>query len=158
VSKATLYSRFPNKDEIFRAVCERMAQLQRRAFANALAAPDRTVDDRVVAAVVGKHRLTFDLVRTSPHAEDLFSHKAQLAGELFAHAEEAMVRDLATALGEDAVLRPSAPRLARALFFGSGELAARCATAAELDAEVTAFVTVHLAGARATAAKTPRRR
>jgi AcrR family transcriptional regulator len=151
IAKATLYSRFGNKDELFMAVCSRMADLTSRAFGDALTVAGRTVDERVLAAILAKHRLTFTLVRTSPHAEDLFSHKAQLAGDLFEQAEDAMLRQLAAVLAEDSTFRASASRLARALLYASGELAARTLTLAELEAELTAFVTVHLAGVRALA-------
>jgi AcrR family transcriptional regulator len=155
VSKATLYSRFRNKDELFLAVCSRMADLTSRAFGDALASQGQAVDQRVLSAVLAKHRLTFSLVRTSPHAEDLFTHKAQLAGDLFERADNAMLVQLAAVLAEDSALRPSAPQLAWALFFASGELAARSTTMAGLESELEAFVTVHLAGARALAGTTP---
>jgi AcrR family transcriptional regulator len=155
VSKATLYSRFRNKDELFLAVCTRMAHLTSRAFGDALAVAGQTVDQRVLSAVLAKHRLTFTLVRTSPHAEDLFTHKAQLAGDLFEQADNALLTQLAAVLAEDAALQQSAPQLARALLFASGELAARSTTIAELESELGAFVMVHLAGARALARTPP---
>jgi AcrR family transcriptional regulator len=155
VSKVTLYSRFRNKDELFLAVCARMASLTSRAFADALAMQGQTIDQRAVSAVLAKHRLTFTLVRTSPHAEDLFTHKAQLAGDLFERADNALLTQLAAVLAEDSALRPSAPQLARALLFASGELAARSSTMPALESELEAFVTVHLAGARALAGATP---
>jgi AcrR family transcriptional regulator len=156
VAKPTLYSRFRNKDDLFLAVCSRMADLTSRAFGDALAMRGQSVDERALSAVLAKHRLTLALVRTSPHAEDLFSHKAQLAGDLFEQADDALLHQLAGVLAEDSTLSPSAPQLARALFFASGELAARSLTMAELESELTAFVTVHLAGARALARATPR--
>ena len=148
VSKATLYSRFRNKDELFLAVCSRMADLTSRVFGDALAAPGQAVDQRVLSAVLAKHRLTFTLVRSSPHAEDLFTRKAQLAGDLFERADHALLTQLAAVLAEDSALRSSSSQLARALLFASGELAARSTTVTELESELTAFVTVHLAGAR----------
>jgi AcrR family transcriptional regulator len=155
VAKATLYTRFRNKDDLFLAVCSRMAGLTSRAFSDALAVPGQDVDERALSAVLAKHRLTFTLVRTSPHAEDLFSAKAQLAGDLFERADDTLLGQLAGVLAEDPTLRPSAAQLARALFFASGELAARSPTMTELESELTAFVTVHLAGARALARTTP---
>jgi AcrR family transcriptional regulator len=155
VSKATLYSRFRNKDELFLAVCSRMAELTSREFGDALAMQGQTVDERALSAVLAKHRLTFALVRSSPHAEDLFTHKALLAGDLFEQADNTLLTQLAGVLAEDSALRPSAPQLARALFFASGELAARSSTMAELESELEAFATVHLAGARALARTSP---
>lgn len=155
VSKATLYSRYRNKDELFLAVCSRMADLTSRAFGDALAADGQDVDERILSAVLAKHRLTFTLVRTSPHAEDLFTHKAKLAGDLFERADNALLTQLTAVMAEDGALQPSAPQLARALLFASGELAARSTTMAELESELEAFVIVHLAGARALAGTPP---
>jgi AcrR family transcriptional regulator len=155
VSKATLYSRYRNKDELFLAVCSRMADLTSRAFGDGLAADGQDVDQRILSAVLAKHRLTFTLVRTSPHAEDLFTHKAKLAGDLFERADNALLTQLIAVLGEDGALQPSAPQLARALLFASGELAARSTTMADLESELESFVIVHLAGARALAGTPP---
>jgi hypothetical protein len=66
-----------------------------------------------------------------------------------------LLTQLAAVLAEDSALRPSAPQLARALLFASGELAARSSTMPALESELEAFVTVHLAGARALAGATP---
>ena len=151
VSKATLYSHFRNKDELFLGVCSRMALLLGHAFGEALATPQQTLDERILAAMLAKHRLTYTLVRSSPHAEELFSHKAQLAGDLFARADGVMLQQLTEALRRDSLLRPSAQQLARALFFGTGELAARSSSIERLESDLTAFVAVHLAGARALA-------
>jgi AcrR family transcriptional regulator len=155
VSKVTVYSHFQNKEDLFLAVCSRMARITGLAFGEALSAPGSSVDERIAAAILAKHRLTFTLVRTSPHAEDLFSHKARLAGDVFAQADEEMVRQLAQALESDDAFRPSAGQLARALFFGSAELAARSAGITELEADLRAFVIVHLAGARVLAGGVP---
>jgi AcrR family transcriptional regulator len=149
VSKASLYSRYKNKDELFVDVCRRMAHFSSRAFAGPLLAPDQSANDRILSAILAKHHLTFTLVRTSPHAEDLFSCKAQLAGGIFARADQAMLKQLTDVLGELPAYRPSAGQLARALFFGSGELAARSTDVTTLETDLRAFVTVHLAGARA---------
>jgi hypothetical protein len=46
----------------------------------------------------------------------LFSHKAQLAGDLFEQADDALLQRLAEVLAEDSTLKPSAPQLAWALF------------------------------------------
>jgi AcrR family transcriptional regulator len=147
VSKATLYHHFGNKDELYQAVCERMAQLGLRSFTDALGGPG-TLEQRVAAAVIAKHRLTFTLVRSSPHAEDLFSHKAQLAGELFERASDEMVAHLVDALRAEPELRSRAAQLARVIFFGSAGLAEHIEAVSELESELGAFVALYLAGAR----------
>lgn len=150
VAKATLYSYFGNKDELFVAVANRMALLLVRAVAEALQRRAK-LDERIAAAIVTRHRLAQELVHASPHAEEIYSTKAKLAGAIFAEAEQEMVARLTEALREDAKLKPGAERLARALYHGSAAIAARCASADVLEAELGAFVMTHLAGARALA-------
>lgn len=150
VSKATLYSYFSNKDELFIAVSSRMAEGLRTGFANALApAEGKTLDERVAAAIIARRGSLFSYMASSPHAEDLISHKHQLAGDIFVRADEAMLRLLTTALREDSTLRSSAARLARALFYGSAQLGTHSTSRAGMEADLDAFVTTHLVGARA---------
>lgn len=157
VSKATLYSYFKNKDELYIAVCARMARLGVRTFDEALAAgPD--VDSRVVDAVVAQQRLSLELALSSPHAEDLFTRKAQLAGDLFEAADQRILQRLTAVLKEDTALRPKAAQLARAIFYGSKGLAAEVHSVDELATELRAFISVHLRGARTAAASPDRRR
>jgi hypothetical protein len=56
-------------------------------------------------------------------------------------------------MAEDPELSLNATQLARALYFGSGELAHRSQTAAEMETELNAFATTHLAGVRALATR-----
>jgi AcrR family transcriptional regulator len=155
VAKATLYSHFKNKDELYLAVCARMARILRGAVEEALSKPDAPLDARLVEAVIAKQRPIFSLVRGSPHAAELFSYTHSLAREIFAELDLAILQMLRAAMSTDAQLAPNAEQLARALYFGSGELAHRSAGAAEMEMELRAFATVHLAGVRALARSQP---
>lgn len=148
VAKATLYGQVRNKDELFRAVCERMALRMTRSFVGELRAEHRTVDARVRAAILGKQQLMLALVRGSPHSSE-FSHHAYLAGDLFAETDRGLIDALAAVLAEDPRLAGDAHALARSLFFGSGGIAAELTSAAELERAVVGFVAIQLAGARA---------
>jgi AcrR family transcriptional regulator len=150
VAKATLYSYFKNKDELFLAVCARMASLLRGAVEQALK-PDTPLDARLSEAVIAKHRMIFTLVRGSAHAAELFSYTHSMAGEVFAELDSVILEMLRAAMAEDPELSPNARQLARALYFGSADLAHRSSTAAEMEAELNAFAATHLAGARARA-------
>lgn len=155
VAKATLYSYFRNKDELFIAVSARIAEGHRAGFTAALAnAAGKTLDERVAAAIVGRRASLFTYMASSPHAEDLISHKHQLAGDIFVRSDEFMLRLLTSALREDSVLKPSAARLARALFYGSAQIGVNSASRTALEADLEAFVMTHLAGARALADRT----
>ncbi len=77
VAKATLYSYFKNKDELYMAVCARMARILRGSVEQALMKPDTPLDERLADAVVAKHRPVFTLVRASPHADGIADLHAQ---------------------------------------------------------------------------------
>jgi AcrR family transcriptional regulator len=149
VAKATLYSYFKNKDELYLAVCARMARLLRGAVEQALLKADASLDARLADAVIAKQRPIFALVRGSAHAAELFSYTHSMAHEIFADLDAAILDMLRAAMAADPVLSPHAAQLARALYFGSGELAHRSQTAAEMETELNAFATTHLAGVRA---------
>lgn len=148
VAKATLYSYFKNKDELFLAVCARMARLLRGGVEQALMKPDAALDARLADAVIAKHRPIFALVRGSAHAAELFSYTHSMAGEIFADLDAAILDMLGAAMSEDPELSPYAEQLARALYFGSEVLAKRSETADAMEVELHAFAATHLAGAR----------
>jgi AcrR family transcriptional regulator len=151
VAKATLYSYFKNKDELYMAVCARMARILRGSVEAALMKPDTPLDERLAEAVVAKHRPVFTLVRGSPHATELFSYTHSMAGEIFANLDTEMLEMLKKALAGDPELAPNAEQLARALYFGSAALANKSETTAQMELELSAFARAHLAGAHALA-------
>jgi AcrR family transcriptional regulator len=156
VSKVTLYSYFKNKDELFLAVCKRMAKLLLGAVNRALREPKTPLDARLASAVIAKHEMVFALVRGSPHAAELFSSKDALAGDVFAELDLEILAALENAIAEHPAFAPRAGRLSRALYFGSADLAARCDGAAAMRDDVADFIAVHLAGARALGRKKSR--
>ncbi len=139
----------------FRAVTmelvAREANVAKATLYQALMKPDAPLDARVADAVIAKHRPIFALVRGSPHAAELFSYTHSMAGEIFKDLDAVILDMLRAAMAEDPELSPSAKQLARALYFGSADLANRSASAAEMEAELSAFAATHLAGARALA-------
>jgi AcrR family transcriptional regulator len=151
VAKATLYSYFKNKDELFLAVCARMAQLLRGSVEQALTKPDTPLDARLTDAVIAKQRPIFALVRGSTHAAELFTYTHSMAGEIFSNLDAAIVEMLRAAMAGDPELSPNSIQLARALYYGSAELARRSGSAAEMETELNAFAATHLAGVRALA-------
>jgi AcrR family transcriptional regulator len=148
VAKATLYSYFKNKDELYVAVCARMARILRGSVEQALTKPDTPLDERLADAMVAKHRPVFTLVRASPHAAELFSYTHSMAGEIFANLDLEMLGMFRAAMTEDPGLRRNAEQLARALYFGSAPLANRSETTAQMESEVGGFARAYLAGAR----------
>ena len=154
VAKATLYSYFKNKDELYMAVCARMARILRASVEQALMKPDTSLDERLAEAIVAKHRPVFALVRGSPHAAELFTYTHSMAGEIFANLDVEMLGMLRDAMAGDPELAPTADQLARALYFGSSALANKNETTAQMEQELGAFGRALLAGARALARAT----
>ena len=148
VAKATLYSYFKNKDELYIAVCTRMADILRNSVVQALAKPDTSLDERLADAIVAKHLPVFTLVRASPHATELFSYTHSMAGEIFANLDVEVIEMLRAAMAHDPELKPTAEQLARALYFGAASLAMRSETTAQMQLEVGAFARAQLAGTR----------
>jgi AcrR family transcriptional regulator len=148
VAKATLYSYFRNKDELYMEVCARMARILRDAVEQALMKPDTPLDQRLADAVVAKHRPVFTLVRASPHAAELLTYTHSMAGEIFANLDLEMLDMLRAAMADDPELARSAEQLARALYFGSAPLASRSETTAQMEQEVGAFARAYLTGIR----------
>jgi AcrR family transcriptional regulator len=151
VAKATLYSYFKNKDELFIAVSARMAQILLNAVQQALANPAASLQERLTDAVLAKQRLIFTLVRGSPHAAELFSYTHALAGDVFAELDNEVLLRLSETLATDPRLAPNAGQLGRALYFGSADLCRRCETWDAAEQELRHFIAVHLAGALALA-------
>ena len=148
VAKATLYSYFKNKDELYVEVCARMARILRGSVEQALMKPDTALDERLADAVVAKHRPVFTLVRASPHAAELLTYTHSMAGEIFANLDVEMQDTLRKAIAEDPQLGRNAEQVARALYFGSAPLASRSESTAQMEQEVGAFARAYLAGAR----------
>jgi AcrR family transcriptional regulator len=148
VAKATLYSYFKNKDELYVAVCARMARILRGSVEQALMKPDSPLDERLADAVVAKHRPVFTLVRASPHAAELLTYTHSMAGEIFANLDLEMLDMFRSAMADDPQLGPNADQLARALYFGSAPLASRSESTVQMEQELGAFARAHLAGAR----------
>jgi AcrR family transcriptional regulator len=151
VAKATLYSYFKNKDELYLAVCARMARILKGSFELALMKPDAPLDERLAEAVIAKHRPVFTLVRGSPHAQELLSYTHSMAGEIFTNLDVEMLGMLRAAIAGDPELAPKAEQLARALYYGSSALATRSETTAQMEVELGGFARAQLAGARALA-------
>jgi AcrR family transcriptional regulator len=148
VAKATLYSYFKNKDDLYVAVCARMAKILKDSVEQALLKADRPLDERLVDGVIAKHRPVFTLVRASPHAAELLSFTHSMAGQIFASLDLEMLDMFRSAMAEDPELGRNAEQLARALYFGSAPLASRSETTAQMETEVSSFARAYLAGAR----------
>ena len=150
VAKATLYSQFSDKAAVFVAVAEFVI----RQIADALELElerDGEVDERLVRALIARHRLIFELVDGSPHARELMSARDSVARPMVEKVDAQMVEALAAALREDPSFAKSADAIARTLFRGCIGVSGGARGAQDVEREIGSFVRPYLIGLRAMA-------
>ena len=158
VAKATLYSHFKNKDELYVAVCARMAGLLRSSVEQALTKPDSDLDARLADAVVAETSARFHSdPRIAALRRTLLLYAQHGRRDLRQPGVE-MLEMLRAAMAEDPELAPTAEQLARALYFGGAALAMRSESTPQMELEVGAFARAQIAGAHALAQAESRRR
>jgi AcrR family transcriptional regulator len=85
IAKGTVYLSFKSKEEIFRALCERLIQHADSAvkIARATRGP---IHERLVAVLEAKFGFFFETVYRSAHAAELMDSKNRLSADLFAQS------------------------------------------------------------------------
>lgn len=118
VSKATLYSYFGDKDEIFSAVIARVAEQVKARVGDAL--NQRGSAAKLVAAALNaKHDFIFELVRRSAFASELFAAQNQTAIDQFAVLNKWIEDQMAVVIESEAGTRDDAKAIAFLLFSAS---------------------------------------
>jgi AcrR family transcriptional regulator len=130
LSKVTVYGYFADKDAVFEAVAVRLAARLRALVFTALRNEGRLAD-RVGAALIAKHGLIFDLVRTSPFAAELMSRKADLP-PIFQTLDDELIDAIAAVLDDR--------ELAQLLFNASMGIANGAATRADMERHIGLLV------------------
>jgi len=97
VSRASLYTRFSNKEEIFRCLSEGLHEEALAAVEAALAGAG-PLAERVRAALEAKMGRFLAIVHGSPHGAELTDENGRLCGELAAESEARLRGLLADAL------------------------------------------------------------
>lgn len=77
VSKPTLYTHFADKEALFAAVCAHVGDGMLSAAASA--ASGATLQERVTGILSAKFTTTFELLRNSPHAQELMETQQEAA-------------------------------------------------------------------------------
>lgn len=156
VAKATAYAYFRDKDDVFRAVCERVARdivVQAQQAADDAAAQDDDPQAALAAALSSKYQRIFALVYASPHAAEILASTDQVATAALRASEEDMERLLAAPLRS--LLSPQQARRHAALLVAAAEgITRKVKSAAQVDAEIRTLVQLVFAGLRAMANKT----
>jgi len=134
VAKPTLYAHFADKEAIFVAVCQHVMDGILAAAAAERARPD--VVDRIAGILSAKFTAIFELVDSSPHAQELLGSSDAQARDIIARADAAFVKLLGDSLraagqaGELALERLVPPARLCPLLMQAGHGAAYGATSA----------------------------
>jgi AcrR family transcriptional regulator len=147
MSKATVYGYFKDKDAVFTAVADRMADRLYHAVDAALAR-EGSLGARIAAALNAKQRLVFERVRRSPFAKELFAAKDLISAERYEaldRAIEALIVKALVGAGWSAKLAESRARLLLAAVQGIGEYTADLAT---VEADIAVLVDAVIAAGK----------
>jgi AcrR family transcriptional regulator len=139
MSKVTIYGYFADKDEIFRAVGQRLANSLQQAVKDQLSRSG-TIVDQVAAALAAKHRMVFESVRGSPFSAELFQMNALLMKDIFAKADEQIIGDLADQITSAGTHKSEAERKAALLFHASQGVANGAMSADRAEADIKMLV------------------
>lgn len=115
MAKATLYSYFSDKDAVFIAVAEQLAERLARGVDSALGS-DGDIKSRISGALIAKHEIIENRVRRSNHANELFEARNKMAAEIFETLDDELEVKLAAALQAEGFESQNAKRKARLLF------------------------------------------
>jgi AcrR family transcriptional regulator len=86
IAKGSVYLEFRGKDELFRAVAERVVA-DILAAADAAAARSGALPDRVTDVLCAKFQRLYELVHSRPHARELIETKDAVALDVFRRAD-----------------------------------------------------------------------
>lgn len=98
VAKPTLYSYFPDKDAVVRAIMTGIVADLRESFWTAMNGPGDVVD-RIANAFADKHERVRALLAGSPHATELYNEHDRLAGGQFEQFDNECEMAIREALG-----------------------------------------------------------
>ena len=99
VSKATLYSYYPDKAAIFNAVAKTVARDLIQIVESELEGTTDPVN-AVIAALIAKHMFVHSIVRTSMFAQELFQTKDDISANHFEQTDAKICASLARRLSE----------------------------------------------------------
>jgi len=109
IAKGSVYLEFRGKDELFRAVAERVVG-EVLAAAEGAAARSGALEDRVTEILCAKFWRLYNLVHARPHARELIETKDAVAADLFRAADVKFARILDRTLVEAAECDEWRPR------------------------------------------------
>jgi AcrR family transcriptional regulator len=144
MSKVTVYGYFADKDAIFAAVTIRVAERIFSAVTDALAL-DGSLTFRISSALIGKHRLVYDLVRQSSFSVDLFSAKNRIVANRFRQLDDDIRALFTKEMVGSGLTDERAGKLSSIVFAASDGIASHAADFGDTSSEICEIVEAMLA-------------
>nr|WP_282569212.1 TetR/AcrR family transcriptional regulator [Aliiroseovarius sp. S1339] len=132
MSKVTVYGYFKDKDAVFAAVADRLDR-QLVEVVKLELRDGQTLKEKIANALIAKHRVVFDLVRTSPHASELFAAKDRTSQQRFRDSDREIEGQIAALLGAGPFGKKEASTIARVFFAASQGIANRAERFDEIE-------------------------
>lgn len=141
MSKVTLYGYFRDKDAVFLAVADRLAQKLEAAVYDALTRKG-SLSSRVSAALQAKQDIVQAIVRSSAFSVELFANSNLIAGKIFSALDAKIISHLCAILVEEKISEPDeTARLLFAASLGIGDHVQNATDAKrDIDRLVSAFL------------------
>ena len=114
VSRASIYFHFGSKDQVFRALAERLHEQNLTAM-RAAAAASGPVEDRIRGALEARLGSFVELTHSSPHGDELLDEHNRVCGDIAAGLARGGAEDPARARARGDGRRRARPRDRRAL-------------------------------------------
>ena len=141
MSKATVYAYFHDKEDIFRQTAEYVGGRIREAVDGA-AVLDASAGDKIISILQAKDTMVYEIVRSSPHANELLAARDALVKEYFerlnTHIERLLVK-LLKQLDKPSMDCPPM-RYAKLLIQVSRGLTQGAATAKQLNRDIEMII------------------
>lgn len=139
MSKVTFYGYFRDKEAVFAAVAERIAEAMEAAVETALMT-DASFPAPLAMALIAKHRIVQTRVQRSAFASELFQAKAAHVACRFATLDSAIIAGLTSALEREGWAAEAAAETARLLFAAANGIANRASDAETLTSQLDRLV------------------
>jgi len=137
ISKVTLYGYFKDKDLVFTAVSELIASRLETAVTEGLTSAG-TISERVTKALLDKHLVVYEQVRSSAFSKELFSTKNRVASTLFKNLDSTLEEQIAAALEQSGYSAHNAKSKSRILLGATQGIANQSTTREIMSTDIEA--------------------
>ncbi len=156
LSRTALYKHYPNLEDVFRALSQRVNQGVRQAVVDA-AAKEGDLTSRLQAVIAARVSWAFEALNLSEHGHELIDAKNTLCGKAGADTEAQFRKLLASILTASSVSPASAMSAATVIVKCIPGLVAEQTSEQAAREQVAQFVRIFAAGIKAQGASKPAR-